>query len=398
MTASLIEDSSDFIATLNSRQSVTLKPRVSGQISQILVSQGDQVENGTPLLTIDPSQQEATVQSNAAQVATARAEISSRKAAIQSAQASLESARALLNAREANRLERVSLVTLQRRDVQRDQELFNAGVISQRVLENRINTLAAAESALKSLDQEIIAQQATVREAQAGIAQAQADLNAARQRLQQSESNRLREQVGLQFHKVSAPFSGIVGNIPVKVGDFVSNTSQLLTLTQNEQLEIEIAVPVERASQLKAGLPVKILDNQDNTKTIGRGKILFVSPTVNPQSQSVLVKAAFDNSDKKLRQDQLVKVRLVWDSRPGLKIPITAISRQAGKTFVYTIGTTTTAGKTKTIAKQRLIELGKIVQNQQEVLSGLGSQEIIVISGIQFLNDGTEVTIQKGNP
>lgn len=402
LTPSTIEDSSDFIATLNSRQSIALKPRVTGQISQILVKQGDQVENGTPLLLIDPSQQAATLQSNVAQVNTAKAEISSQQAARQAAEASLQSARAILSARKATRLERVSQVELQRLDAQRDRQLFNAGVIPQRTLENRINSLQTAEAALKSLDQEILAQEANVREAEARIVQAQANLNVATQRLAQFQANRLKEQVELQFHQVSAPFTGTVGNIPVKVGDFVSNNSELLTITQNDQLEVEIAVPVERTPQLKQGLPVKILDSQDSNKTTKIGKISFISPTVTPQSQSVLVKAAFDNSTKNLRQDQLVRVRLLWESRPGLKIPIAAISRQVGKNFVYTVETTAVAGQTKTIAKQRLIELGKIVQNQQEVISGLNPQETVIVSGIQFLNDGTEVTTQvttqKGNP
>lgn len=391
-----IEDSSDFIATLNSRQSITLKPRVTGQVSQILVKQGDTVAEQTPLMVIDPSQQAATVQSNEAQVATARAEIASREAALQSAQAGYESAKALLSAREATRLERVSALNLQRRDAQRDRELFNAGVISQRVLEIRINNLEGAEAALKSLDEEINAQKAIVNEAKARIAQAEADLNAARQRLQQFQSNSLREQVALQFHQITAPFAGQVGNIPVKVGDFVNSTTELMTLTQSDQLEVEIAVPVDRASQLKEGLAVKILN--DENQTIGDGEIFFISPTVNPQSQSVLVKAVFDNKDRKLRQDQLVRVRLVWNSRPGLKVPVTAISRQAGKTFVYVAEEMTEAGKTKTIAKQKKIEVGKIIKNQQEVLSGLQPQDKLIVAGIQFLTDGAEITIQKDKP
>ncbi len=396
LTIATIEDTSDFIATLNSRQSVALRPRVTGQVSAILVQQGDTVSAKTPLIIIDPSQQEATVQSNEAQVATARAEIASREAALESARAGYESAKALLSAREAARLERVSVLNLQRRDAQRDRELFNAGVISQRALEIRLNNLEGAEAALQSLDREIKAQEARVQEAEARIAQAEAELDAARQRLQQFESNALREKVQLQFHEVSAPFDGQVGNIPVKVGDFVNSATELLTLTQSDQLEVEIAVPVDRASQLREGLPVQILDDQ--SQKIGEGSVFFISPTVNPQSQSVLVKAVFDNRDKKLRQNQVVRVRLVWDRRPGLKVPITAISRQAGRNFVYVLETITTEGKTKTIAKQKPIELGKIVKNQQEVLSGLQPQEQVIVSGIQFLTDGAEVKVKQDKP
>ena len=232
--------------------------------------------------------------------------------------------------------------------------------------------------------------------AEALILQAEAEVNAARQRLQQFQSNALRAQVELQFHEVAAPFAGRVGNIPIKVGDFVSTATELLTLTQSDQLELEIAVPVDRASQLKEGLPVRILDDQN--QTVQEGSIFFISPTVDLQSQSVLVKAVFDNKEGRLRQDQIVRVRLVWDSRPGLKVPVSAISRQAGKTFVYVLETKTEDSKVKTIAKQKSVELGKIVQNNQEVLSGLQPQDNVIVAGIQFLTDGAEVKTQKDKP
>ncbi|MFN3360793.1 MAG: efflux RND transporter periplasmic adaptor subunit [Pseudanabaenaceae cyanobacterium] len=391
-----IEDSSDFIAALNSRQSVALKPRVAGQVAEILVRQGDTVSEGTPLLVIDPSQQLATVESNAAQVQAAQAEVQSKAAALESARAAYDSAKALLSSRQALRSDRLAALNLQKRDAQRDRELFDQGVISQRLLEVRLANLQAAEAALQSLDQEIAAQQANVAQAEARILQAEADLNAAKQRLQQFEFNKRREEVQLEFHQVTAPFAGQVGNIPVKVGDFVNTATELLTITQSDQLEVEIAVPVDRASQLKEGLPVKILDEQ--SQPIGAGTIFFISPTVTPQSQSVLVKAVIDNKQGLLRQNQFVRVRLVWDSRPGVKVPITAISRQAGKNFVYVLETKVEDGKTKTIARQKMVELGKIVGNNQEVLSGLQPQDTVISKGIQFLTDGAEVIVAKEKP
>ncbi|MCS6959841.1 MAG: efflux RND transporter periplasmic adaptor subunit [Pseudanabaenaceae cyanobacterium SKYGB_i_bin29] len=388
-----IEDTSDFIAALNSRQSVALKPRVAGQVTQILVRQGDTVKEGTTLLVIDPSQQLATVESNAAQVQAAQAEVDAKVAALASAEAAYESAKALLSSRQALRSERVAALNLQQRDVQRDRELFKEGVISQRLLEVRLTNLQAAEAALQSLDREIEAQQANVKQAEARVLQATADLNAAKQRLQQFQSNKRREEVQLEFHQVSAPFPGQVGNIPVKVGDFVNTATELLTITQGDQLEVEIAVPVDRASQLKEGLPVKILGEQN--QPIGEGNIFFISPTVTPQSQSVLVKAVIDNQQGLLRQNQFVRVRIVWSSRPGVKVPVTAISRQAGKNFVYVLETKVADGKTKTIARQRMVELGKIVQNNQEVLNGLQPQDTVITKGIQFLTDGAEVIVGK---
>jgi multidrug efflux pump subunit AcrA (membrane-fusion protein) len=399
---SKVLDSSDYVATLNSRQSVTLQPRIAGQVSQVLVKQGDTINAGTAILQIDPAEQQAALTGKAAAVESALAEVAASRATLVAKASAVDSARAILGSKNATRLAKTSDLALQRRDLKRDTELQADGAITQRELERRVNTLETATANLSTLDQEIKAQKEAIAEAAAELAKAKADIVVSQKRLQESQANTQQQQVQLQFYRIAAPFSGTVGDIPVKVGDFVNTSSKLVTLTQNDRLEVEIAVPLDKLEKLKPGLAVQLLDAQDKPKATAT--VSFIAPNVNAQSQSILVKAMLENDKNALRADQLVKARIVWEERVGILIPKAAISRVGGQDFVFVVekaptpkdqpqaqGTQVPAPKPgqppALIVRQKPIKIGKIVDNNQEVLAGLQTNQQIVVSGIQLLRD-----------
>ncbi|WP_208345968.1 biotin/lipoyl-binding protein, partial [Aetokthonos hydrillicola] len=85
------EDSSDFIAGLESRQSVKLQPRIQGQVSQIFVRVGTEVAQGDPIMLIDPRQQQASVNSNLAAAEGSRAQLANARAQLTSLEADKKS-------------------------------------------------------------------------------------------------------------------------------------------------------------------------------------------------------------------------------------------------------------------------------------------------------------------
>jgi RND family efflux transporter MFP subunit len=93
----------------------------------------------------------------------------------------------------------------------------------------------------------------------------------------------------LAYYDIRAPFTGIVGDIPVHLGDYVSTTTLLTTVDENADLEAYIYVPTERAGLVRQGLPVEILDTAG--KTLVKSKISFLSPQVDNGLQSILAKA-----------------------------------------------------------------------------------------------------------
>ncbi|EKQ70877.1 RND family efflux transporter, MFP subunit [Leptolyngbyaceae cyanobacterium JSC-12] len=392
-----IEDSSDYAASLDSRQSVTLQPRVSGQISTIYVTAGDRVQQGQPLLQIDAAEQRAQVASRTAAAETAAAEVEAAQADVANETDTLRSLQAKRASAQAN-------VQLNQREYERYLELYNQGASSRQLLDQRLNALQTAQATLRQVEAEIQAQQATISRAQATVSRNQRALD-------QAQANIKEGQAQLQFYTITAPFTGMIGNIPAKVGDFVNTSSQLMTLTQNEQLEIQIAIPLERAADLRLGLPVKLLDTND--KVLQTGRISFIAPTVDPSTQSVQAKAIFPNSGN-FRTSQFVRARVVWDTGRGVLVPTTAISRLGGRNFIFVAAPFQSSGckefaagqggppmapdPNQLTAVQKPIKLGKIVGNHQEVLEGISASDRIVTSGILQLQNCTPIVVSNAAP
>jgi RND family efflux transporter MFP subunit len=190
----------------------------------------------------------------------------------------------------------------------------------------------------------------------------------------------------LAYYQIRAPFAGIVGDIPVHVGDYVQPTTLLTTVDENSGLEAYIYVPAERATQVRMGLPVEILGDDD--KVAATTSIDFISPQVDNGLQSVLAKASIPHTAQMLRTEQLVKARIVWSTAPTPTVPVLAVTRIGGQAFVYVAKSN---GKGGYVCKQAPVTLGDTIGNNYPVISGLNPGDKVIISGIQFLADGVPV-------
>jgi RND family efflux transporter MFP subunit len=315
-----VNDASEYVATLKSRDSAVIMPQVEGIITQIYVHSGDKVAAGAGLMDIDPLKQQATVKS-------------------------LESARA---AQEAQ-------LNWARQQYQRTQGLASAGVVSKQDLDQAKATLDAAQAQIDSLN-------AQVRE----------------------------QEVQLHYYKVVAPRAGIVGDIPVRVGDRVTSQSPLTTVDQPGSLEAYIYVPIERSSQLRMNRPVQILDS--NGKVLSETRISFISPQVDNTTQTVLVKAPIANGNDALRQSQFIRARVVWGTHQNPEVPILAVSRLAGQYFAFVAEP---QNGNSFVAKQKPLQIGQTVGNNYEVQGGIKPGDKVIVSGTQFLLDGAPVVPQS---
>jgi len=310
-----VNDTSEYVATLKSRDSAVIMPQVEGQITEIFVHSGDRVSEGGPLVEIDPLKQQATVRS-------------------------LESSRAAQRAQ----------LDWAKQQYQRTAGLSAAGVVSKQDLDQAKATLDAAQAQTDSLE-------AQVRE----------------------------QQVQLRYYKVVAPRAGIVGDIPVRVGDRVTTSTQLTTVDQPGSLEAYVFVPVERSPQLKMNLPVQVLDS--NGKVLAETKVSFISPQVDNTTQTVLIKARIANGHESLRHSQFIRARIIWGTRQNPEVPILAVTRLGGQYFAFVAEPQNGAF----IARQKPLTVGQTVGNNLEVREGIKSGDKVIVSGTQFLLDGMPV-------
>ena len=183
----------------------------------------------------------------------------------------------------------------------------------------------------------------------------------------------------LAYYSVRAPFDGVVGDIPVHVGDYVSSTTMLTTVDENKDLEAYIYVPTERATQVRLGLDVDLMDTNGNL--LEKTKIDFLSPQVDSMLQGILVKAPVHATPEILRNAQMVKARVIWSTTPMAVVPVLAVTRQGGQSFVFVAR----QQNGHWMAHQTAVTLGDTVGNTYSISSGLSVGDKVIVSSTQFL-------------
>jgi RND family efflux transporter MFP subunit len=265
---------------------------------------------------------------------------------------------AAVSSQEAERTAKEAAVAYARQQAQRAAELFKAGAISKAEEEQADTALRTAEADLQAL-------QAQVRQ----------------------------QQVQLRYYTVSAPTDGIVGDVPVRVGMQVGTQTILTTIDQNATLELNAGVPIERSGDLKIGLPIDVMSS-DGSQKLASSSISFISPRVDDQTQTILVKGSVNNPARALRAAQFVRARIVWRTSDGLVVPVTAVTRINGEYFAFVAEENGAGGRSgggALVARQRAIRVGPIVGDDYAVLSGIKPGEKVVTSGVQKLADGAPV-------
>jgi RND family efflux transporter MFP subunit len=189
----------------------------------------------------------------------------------------------------------------------------------------------------------------------------------------------------LAYYTIRAPYDGVVGDVPVHVGDYVSTSTVLTTLDQNKDLEAYIYIPTERSSEARMGLGVELYDT--GGRLLEKTKVDFVSPQVDSTLQGILVKAPVHSSTEMVRNAQLIKARVIWSTKPMAVIPVLAVTRQGGQSFVFVAR----QQDGHFIASQTPVVLGDTVGNTYSISSGLNAGDKVIVSSTQFLVNGMPV-------
>jgi RND family efflux transporter MFP subunit len=207
------------------------------------------------------------------------------------------------------------------------------------------------------------------------------------------EARKTQEEL-LGFYTIKAPFDGLVGDIPVHVGDYASPSSSpatiLTTVDEKKDLEAYIYIPTERSGQVRQGLEVDLTDISGNV--LEKTKIDFLSPEVDSTLQGILAKAPVHSGPEILRNAQIVKARIVWSTTPMAVVPVLAVTRQGGQSFVFLAQ----QQSGHVVAHQTPITLGDTVGNTYSVPSGLTTGQKVIVTNTQFLVDGMPVIPMGG--
>ena len=425
-----IRDSTEFVVSLESLNIASIRPRVSGNISQVFVQLGDRVNVGDTLFEIDPSRQQAALDSRLAAIGSARANLDNARATLQSyladrqrisaelqlnsERADLEDAKATLQSERAERQRTLAILDYNTVEKERYNQLAVEGAVSQERsdqadreyrqakadLENQEELINAAEarviSAQRALERRIATLEAQLVSQDELIKAQQANAASLQQQLQQAQANATEQQVQLEFYEITAPFTGIVGSVPVKIGDYADSQILLTTVSQSQPLEVFVQIPIERLSEVELGTVIELLDHSG--QLIDTVPVSFISPQANSNTQTIEIKAIYENRRNQLRTDQLVRGRVIWEAKPGLLVPFTAVKQIGGQNFVFVVEEDPESGGL--VASQKPVQLGSLQGNNYQVISGVEENQRVVTSGVLKLrNDGPIVdAAQFGSP
>lgn len=257
---------------------------------------------------------------------------------------------AIVAQQQATEQQALAVYQYNQKDFERQQALFKGGIISQQAFQQASQTFNSSKATYE------------------------ADV-AARKSAQQQ----------LAYFHIVAPFAGVIGDVPVHIGDYVTPSTVLTTVDDNTQMEAYVYIPADRASQVRVGLPVEITDSAGHV--LERSKFYFVSPQVDNQLQAILAKAKIHTRPEVLRNLQMVRARVIWSTAPAATVPVLAVTQIGGQPFVFVA-----ANKDgHFIAEQRSVQLGDTVGNQYAIKSGLQPGDKLIVSGLQFLVNGAPV-------
>jgi membrane fusion protein (multidrug efflux system) len=232
---------------------------------------------------------------------------------------------------------------------------------------------------------------------------AKATLQAAQARLEQASLN-------LEYTAVKAPFDGVIGDTPFSVGTLLSPESGVLArVVKADPVEVTFGISDKvmasaRLGDPRSGLPGSTVSNLRPRLVInnsdlfeGEGRIVYVAPEVDRQTDTIKFKARFDNPGGTLAPGQSVTVRLEPVDPPTvLLIPKNAVMTAQGESYVY-VTAPDPANPAGLVSQTRPIKVGFEYEDGYEVLEGLSAGDKIIelglMSGGARLRPGAPVVI-----
>jgi len=328
------------------RRMATVSSKITGKVREVLIEEGQHVQAGQVLATLDPIDADAERDLATAQLAAARSQIGSVQAQLHQAEADA----------------------------------------------TRLSALSKQQLVSKSQYDQAVAQRDSLR----------AQLTTARHNAQVANDQLRIAGHGVENTIVRAPFAGVVIAKAAQPGEIVSPLSAgggftrtgIGTIVDMDSLEVEVDVGEAYIGRVQAGMPVESTLNAYPDWKIP-GKVIAIIPTADRGKATVKVRVGLDVRDPRIVPDMGVRVSFLEAAKPaaarqpqGVRVPSAAIVQRGGHDVVFAL-------KDDNTVEQRDVKTGIAMGDDRQVLSGLSAGDSVVLAPPDALVDGTKVRMAK---
>ena len=243
------------------------------------------------------------------------------------------------------------------------------------------DAMLRAQAERADADRDLAQQQlARVRRLREQNAAAPADLERAEATARSANAALSLLQLQIARSTVRAPFSGIVGQRFVSIGDYVTTSSPLLTLQTVDPQRAVIQVPERHAASLRQGQTVEFTVAAEPQRKFA-ARVDFIDPVVEGTNRTITVKGLAVNRDRLLKPGMFIEARLATAVRDkAIVIPEDAIQPLRTANIAWVVD----KGK----ASRRVVQLGVRSAGFVEVLSGVSAGELVVVGGLERMGEG----------
>ncbi|MFO7691969.1 MAG: efflux RND transporter periplasmic adaptor subunit [Vicinamibacterales bacterium] len=338
--------------TLTAAEEAEVAAETAGRVIGTPVERGSRVAEGSPLITLSQVEAQSAVseaEASAAQLE-ARLAIEAGEAFSIDAVPEVASAKATRDLAEA--------------EFARIRSLLDQKVVSQAEFDQRRTQVEATSN------------------------QYRAARNAAQQQFRMLEGAKARlalARKALGDTVVRAPFTGLVMERQVSVGDFVTRGTKVATVVKIAPLRVELTVPEQSAGLIAPGQTVRLVVDAFPGRYF-EGDVRFVSPAFRPDQRALTVEAIVPNPDDVLKPGMFAAAEVMLPSAtPSIVVPSSAVATVAGVSHVFVVRGTS--------VEQRMITTGLSLGPVTEVLQGLSAGEMVATSRVEALSDGAEIRV-----
>jgi membrane fusion protein, multidrug efflux system len=182
---------------------------------------------------------------------------------------------------------------------------------------------------------------------------------------------------------VRAPFSGVVGQRLVSVGDYVTRGTKVASVLRTNPLRVELTVPEQYSTEVAIGRAVTFEVDASPGKTF-TGQVRYVSPALQTDSRALIVEAVVPNEDGMLKPGSFATARIEQASRSsGVLVPAGAVRTVGGTARVFVVS----SGQ----VEERIVTVGQPVGDLVEITTGLKTGENVATKNVTQLADGMRV-------